>query len=133
MLLEEIRRLRAMGEDGRRAAVLALRSARLGRSEPEHLGHGATGAAAPTPDDPMKYLTHSFDAAVMDRGGGSIFATKARGTLSAEAAARLEAWALDTPRRHPDAPGVKPKDDLEDFVGPERRRVLAPHKRTVGR
>jgi hypothetical protein len=64
-----------------------------------------------TGEDPMKLMTRRLDAAIVDRGGKSIFAAKPRGTLSAEAEQRLAAWALETPRRHLDAPGRKPNDE----------------------
>jgi hypothetical protein len=109
-LLEELRLLRAMGADGRAAATTALRSARLGRRRPEH-PDPPTGAAVPTTDDDgLKFLLRSLDEAIVQRGGGSIFACRPLGTLSPEAEARLEAWAYETPRRHPDTPGVVPRD-----------------------
>jgi hypothetical protein len=124
-LLEEIRLLRRMGDTGRAAAAAALKSARLGRrpENPATLpgptgGLGPHGAAASTvtlatasnADDPMKYLTHSLDAAIVEGGGTSIYATKPRGDMSSRAAKRLARWAFDTPRIHPDTTGVKPKD-----------------------
>jgi hypothetical protein len=97
-LLAELRLLRAMGEAGRTAAAAALRSARLG--------------PAAQSDAALKLMIHELDSAIVDRGGGSIFATKARGTLSAEAERRIEAWARDTPRVHPDAGGPKPRPSI---------------------
>jgi hypothetical protein len=125
-LLAELRLLRAMGEDGRAAAVRALRSARLGR-RPENPDlhpspHGAAASTASTEDDPMKLLAHDFDAAIVQRGGRSIFDAKACGELSAEAEERLAAWAEETPRRHPRATGRKPlHDEPEGFAGPRRK------------
>jgi hypothetical protein len=109
-LLEEIRLLRRMGADGRAAATNALRSARLGLAA-EH--PDPYRAAAPTPagdDDGLKFLLRSLDEAIVQRGGGSIFACRPIGTLSPEAEARLEAWAYETPRRHANTPGVVPND-----------------------
>jgi hypothetical protein len=103
-LLAELRLLRAMGDAGRTAAAKALRTARLG--------------PAAQYDGDLKYMIHKLDAAIVQRGGRSIFAAKPVGTLSAEAERRLEAWVFETPQRHPDAGGPKP------MVGPERRRVL---------
>jgi hypothetical protein len=97
-LLAELRLLRAMGEAGRTAAAAALRSARLG--------------PAAQSDAALKLMIHELDSAIVDRGGGSIFATKARGSLSAEAERRIEAWARDTPRVHPDAGGPKPRPSI---------------------
>ena len=95
-LLAELRLLRAMGDAGRTAAAKALRTARLG--------------PAAQYDGDLKYMIHKLDAAIVQRGGRSIFAAKPVGTLSAEAERRLEAWAFETPQRHPDAGGPKPND-----------------------
>jgi len=81
-LLAELRLLRAMGEGGRAAAVAALRSARLGR-RPEPSGT-APGTAASTEFDPMKLLAHELDARIVERGGTSIYATRARGDLDGD-------------------------------------------------
>jgi hypothetical protein len=94
-LLAEVRRLRAMGEDGRAAAALALRSARLGR-RPENLG--LRDEAAASTDAAIKFVLYELDAAVVERGGGSIFDCKPRGTLSPLAERRFEAWVSGTPR-----------------------------------
>jgi hypothetical protein len=108
-LLDELRLLRAMGEEGRTAAAAALRTARLGR--PENPSDAASGAAVPTPKDPMKDLLNQLDASIVAGGGASVFAPKPRGTLSAAAERRLEAWACETPRRHRNAPGTPPTND----------------------
>jgi hypothetical protein len=117
-LLDELRLLRAMGEEGRTAAARALRSARLGR-RPENPSDAASGAAVPTAEgglptrDPMKGLVRMLDAAVVAGGGTSIFVTKPRGALSTSTDLRLKAWADATPRRHANAPGRKPEDEPE--------------------
>jgi hypothetical protein len=117
-LLDELRLLRAMGEEGRTAAAAALRSARLGR-RPEHPSDAASGAAVPTAEgglptrDPMKGLVNMLDAAVVAGGGRSVFAPRPQGTLSAAAERRLEAWACETPRRHRNATGTRPRDEDE--------------------
>jgi len=127
-LLEELRLLRSMGERGRQRAAHALKSARLGR-QTEHPGPSATGAAAPTSieaDDALKFLIHELDAGIVHRGGKSIFVAKPVGELSAEAEQRLEAWAFETPRVHPDAGG--PKTGKEGvFQGPRYKpgRIVA--------
>jgi hypothetical protein len=96
-----------MGEDGRAAAALALRSARLGRrpENPTSLPPGSSGGldplgvgAAASTDAAIKFVLYELDAAVVARGGGSIFDCKPRGTLSAEAERRFEAWVSGTPR-----------------------------------
>jgi hypothetical protein len=93
-----------MGEDGRAAAALALRSARLGRS-PENpaILPGPTGGldplgAAASTDAAIKFVLYELDAAVVARGGGSIFDCKPRGSLSPLAERRFEAWVSGTPR-----------------------------------
>lgn len=100
-----------MGEDGRAAAALALRSARLGRS-PENPailpgptgGLDPLGAAQPlfdsgqSTDAAIKFVLYELDAAVVARGGGSIFDCKPRGSLSPLAERRFEAWVSGTPR-----------------------------------
>lgn len=68
--------------------------------------------------DPFKIMTRLLDAAVVAKGGKSIFACKPQGTLPAGAERRLWNWAYETP--HATDPGPRPGGRPKDLQKPGR-------------
>lgn len=70
--------------------------------------------------DPFKIMTRLLDAAVVAKGGKSIFTPKPRGTLSEKASRRIDRWAYGTPHVSLTTPGPRPGGRPQDIKKPGR-------------